>query len=117
MNNTKQSQAQRPERKIYTLMAAKIERMKTENTHETLLMQYKNFSDMKHIPIAQYESKPTSDSRRANPTKPPLVESNDLIVDAYTPYSAKFAADISKLNYVYVCLRSVAAALVRHYVG
>ena len=117
MNKRKQSPAQRSERQIYTLMVAEIQKMKIGNTHETLLMLYKNFSDMKHIPIAQYESKPTSDSSGTKSTKPPLVESNDLIVDAYTPYSAKFAADISKLNYVYVCLRSVAAALVRHYVG
>ena len=70
--------------------------------HETLFLLYKKFSDMRHLPIAEYEGSNKLDKQR-----------NNLIVDAYAPYFAQFAKDISKLNYAYACLHSVAAALVR----
>ena len=73
-------------------------------------MLYTKFSDTRHVPIAEYERNSGEKSKQ-------LVQSNNLIVDAYAPYSAQFARDVSKLNYVYACLRSVASALVRHYVG
>lgn len=74
--------------------------------HETMFMLYKKFSDMRHLPIAEYEKSENSNKQR-----------NNLIVDAYAPYFAQFARDISKLNYAYACLRSVASALVRHFDG
>ena len=130
VNESKSVSQERKERNIYKEINAKKDLMKTtkcpisstealpSGCHETVFTLYKRFSDMRHAPIAQYEIRHGSENPGKNATKSDrTVISNNLIVDAYTQYSALFARDVSKLNYVYACLRSVAVALVRHFEG